>query len=238
MGYGYQIWRGEKNSFMFRGMGMQDTLCFPDQDVICLVNADIQYNNAARPLVYTNFIDLILDNMSDTPLPKNPEAEAKLAAATDNLELVSVKGLEDSPYREIINDKVYKLDENPMGITKISFHFNDAKTGEIRYTNAQGDKVLPFGVNHNVFGKFPQLGYSNDRGAERTTDGFMYDDAVSFAWLQDNKIIIDVQIIDRYFGNMSMIFAFRDGECAFKMSKTAEDFLNEYQGIGTAKKTK
>ena len=53
--------------------------------------------------------------MSDTPLPKNPEAEAKLAAATDNLELVSVKGLEDSPYREIINDKVYKLDENPMG---------------------------------------------------------------------------------------------------------------------------
>ena len=138
--------------------------------------------------------------------------------------------------REELNGAVYECAENPMGWTKFSLHFNDAKTGELHYTNAQGDKVLPFGVNHNVFGKFPQLGYSNDRGGLRTFDGFMYKDAVSFAWLQDNKFIIDVQIIDRYFGNMSMIFAFRDGEAAFKMTKSAEDFLNEYQGVGTAKK--
>lgn len=230
MGYGYQIWRGERNSFMFRGMGMQDTLCFPDQDVIFLVNADIQYNNAARPIVYTSFVDKIIDKISDTPLPKNPEAEALLAKATENLELVSVKGLEDSPYREIINDKVYMLDENPMGITKISFHFNDARTGEIRYTNKQGDKVLPFGVNHNVYGKFPQLGYAGLHGCVPTTDGMMYNDAVSLAWAEENRVLVYIQIIDDYYGNMSWTIGFRDGRIAIEMYKNGEYFLNEYQG--------
>ena len=230
MGYGYQIWRGERNSFAFRGMGMQNTLCFPDQDIIFLVNADIQYNAAAVPIVHLSFVDKIIDKASATPLPKNPEAEALLAKATENLELVCVKGLEDSPYREIINDKVYNLDENPMGITKISFHFNDAKTGEIRYTNAQGDKVLPFGVNHNVFGKFPQLGYAGLHGCVPTTDGMMYDDAVSLAWAEENRVLVYTQIIDKYYGNTSWTIGFRDGRIAIEMYKNGEFFLNEYQG--------
>ena len=182
------------------------------------------------------FFDIVYSNMGDAPLAKDEAAEKVLAEETADLKLFAVTGAEDSPMRAELDGAVYECAENPMGWTKFSFHFNDATSGELHYTNAQGDKVLPFGVNHNVFGKFPQLGYSNDKGATRTTDGFMYKDAVSFAWLQDNKIIIDVQIIDRYFGNMSMIFAFRDGECGFKMTKTAEDFLDEYQGIGTAKK--
>ncbi len=230
MGYGYQIWRGERNSFSFRGMGMQDTLCFPDQDIILLINSDIQYNAAARPIVYTSFVDLLIDKVSSTPLPKDPEAEARLAKETENLELVSVQGLEDSPYREIINGKVYKLDPNPMGITKMSFHFNDAKTGEIRYTNEQGDKVLPFGVNHNIYGKFPQLGYAGLHGCVPTTDGMMYDDAVSLAWTEENRVLVFIQIIDQYYGNMSWTIGFRDGRIAMEMYKNGEYFLNEYQG--------
>ena len=230
MGYGYQIWRGERDSFMFRGMGMQDTLCFPNEDIILLVNADVQYNNAARPIVYTSFVDKIIDKVSNEPLPEDPAAAAALAKATENLELVAVLGLEDSPYREKINGKVYNLDPNPMGITKISFCFNDAKTGEIRYTNAQGDKVLPFGVNHNVYGKFPELGYSGLHGCVPTTDGMMYDDAVSLAWAEENRVLVYTQIIDTYYGNTSWTVGFRDGRIAIEMYKNGEYFLNEYQG--------
>ena len=102
--------------------------------------------------------------------------------------------------------------------------------------NAQGEKVIPFGVNHNVFGKFPQLGYSDDRGGVRTTDGFMYKDAVSFAWLTEKKLILFVQIIDRYFGLMSAVFAFRDEYAAAQFAKVGEDFLDEYQGELSAKR--
>ena len=236
-GYGYQFWRTEQNGFALVGMGHQFVICLPDKDVVFVCTADGQGNQSMLENIVNGFFDIVVSNMEDKPLPKDEAAEKVLAEETRDLKLFAVEGQEDSPMRGELDGAVYECAENPMGWTKFSLHFNDAKTGELHYTNAQGDKVLPFGVNHNVFGKFPQLGYSNDRGATRTTDGFMYDDAVSFAWLQDNKFIIDVQIIDRYFGNMSMIFAFRDGECAFKMSKTAEDFLDEYEGIATAKLT-
>jgi hypothetical protein len=66
----------------------------------------------------------------------------------------------------------------------------------------------------------------------------MYDDAVSFAWLEDKKLMIFVQIIDNYFGLMSATFAFRDGHAAAQFEKIGEDFLNEYQGVLSAELVK
>jgi hypothetical protein len=119
---------------------------------------------------------------------------------------------------------------------KFTFVFNGKETGEFRYTNEQGDKVIPFGVNKNVFGKFPQLGYANERGNVPTTDGFMYDDAVSLCWAQDNRIMMYVQIIDKYFGNLSAVFGFNGEYVTCNFSKTAEHFLKEYEGEFVAKR--
>jgi hypothetical protein len=82
----------------------------------------------------------------------------------------------------------------------------------------------------NAFAKFPQLGYSNDRGGMRTADGFMYDCAASAAWVDPNRLLLRVQIIDRYFGNMFAHFAFKGNEAVIVMSRSAEDFLQEYAG--------
>jgi hypothetical protein len=235
-GYGYQIWRTEQDGFAFVGMGDQITIMHPATDTIFVITSDNQGFPPAREIIVNTFFDYIITPMQKEALTPDAEAEAELAKETANLKLKHEKGLAHHENAEKYNGKVVDCAvKGSMGISKFSLHF-DGDRGEFRYTNEQGDKVLPFGVNHNVFGHFPELGYSNDRGGERTTDGFTYKDAVSFAWLQENKFIIDVQIIDRYFGNMSMIFAFRGDECAFKMSKTAEDFLDEYEGIGTAKR--
>ena len=72
-----------------------------------------------------------------------------------------------------------------------------------------------------------------------TTNGFMYDCAVSGAWREERKFCLKTQIIDRYFGNMFATFSFDgEGNVALRMSKTAEDFLNEYNGAayGTEKR--
>ena len=95
--------------------------------------------------------------------------------------------------------------------------------------------TLPFVVNENVFGYFPELGYSRERGAERTTDGFTYKDAVSFAWLSETKIMVLVQIIDEYLGNASLTFAFNGDEATAMFARTAEDFLWEYDGQARAR---
>ena len=130
----------------------------------------------------------------------------------------------------------YACEPNPMGIEKFSFVFEDATKGVFRYVNAQGEKEIPFGVNHNVFGHFPQLGYSNEVGAVQTTDGFMYKDAVSLAWTSEKEVCLFVQIIDKYFGNMSARFSFKDDVVYAVFQKAAENFLTEYQGSLQAKR--
>jgi hypothetical protein len=235
-GYGYQIWRTEQNGFSFLGMGDELTIALPDYGIIISTTADHQgTNNLIREMMTSSFFDIIVSNVKDEALPENPEAIAKLEKMTENLKLRALEGMEDSSFREELDGRAYVCDKNPMGITRFSFKFDGKEKGEFRYTNAQGDKVIPFGVNHNVFGKFPQLGYSNEFGGLRTTDGFMYNDAVSFAWLEEKKLMVFVQIIDNYFGLMSATFAFRDAHAAAQFVKIGEDFLGEYQGVLTAK---
>lgn len=237
-GYGYQFWRVYGGGFAMIGMGDQLTLCYPEADMILSITSDNQGSDIIRQFIIGGFYDLIVRNAKKEALPEDKCAESHLAEVTKDLKLRSVKGQPDSPMREEINGTVYECESNRMGIKSFSFHFKNESEGEFRYTNAQGDKVIPFGINKNVFGKFPELGYSNEFGGARTDDGFTYNDAVSCAWLQDNKLILFVQIIDNYFGNMSAIFGFRDGDCAVSMEKTAEDFLGTYQGTMLAHENK
>jgi len=230
-GYGYQIWRVCGNGFASFGMGDQLTVCYPDKNFMFVCNADNQESNDfINEIILTSLEDLFIDTMQDEPLPQDAASEKELQDLLLGLELRSAKGKEDSAYRNELNGKEYICEENPMGIKKFSFVFNDGKTGEFRYTNTQGDKVIPFGVNHNVFGKFPQLGYANEYGNVPTTDGFMYDDAASLAWLENKKLMLYVQIIDKYFGSVCARFSFKDDEVYACFTKVGECFLNEYKG--------
>ena len=234
-GYGYQFWRTEQNGFALVGMGHQFIICLPEKDIVFVCTADGQGNQSMLENIVNGFFDIVYSNIEDKPLPKNETAERILAEETRDLKLFAVEGLEDSPMRKELDGAVYECAENPMGWTKFSLRFNDATSGELHYTNAQGDKVLPFGVNHNVFGKFPQLGYSDEHGGTESTDGFMYDDAVSLAWRDDNKLIVDVKIIDKYLGTASFFFGFNGEYAAAHFTKAAEAFLGEYDGDLSAK---
>ncbi len=239
-GYGYQIWRTEQNGFAFLGMGDQLTICLPDRDLLFVCTADNQgTDDRVKTSLFNAFFDIIVDNLSDTPLAEDKEAEKLLAERTADLKLYCETGIADTAFRRELDGTEYECAENPMGIKDFFFSFSeDGSEGVLHYTNAQGKKEIPFGVNHNVFGKFPELGYSNDFGGLRTTDGFMYKDAVSAAWLEEKKIIVTCQIIDRYFGIMSAVFAFNGDLAAAQFAKVGEDFLNEYSGELSAWKKK
>jgi len=229
-GYGYQFWRCPENGFLFNGMGCQLTYCFPERDLIVVVNADNQGFSSAKDLIFAAIADLILDELQDSPLPEDPAACAEALAIGQTLELACMSGETRSPFARELNGKTYLCEENETGITQFSFTFDEEGNGLWRYTNAQGEKELPFGMGKNVFGKFPQLGYSDLYCRVPTTNGFRYDCAASAAWGEPRKLLLRVQIIDRYFGNFFAVFSFRDDVATVTMSKTAEAFLNEYQG--------
>ncbi len=233
-GYGYQIWRFEQG-FGFNGMGGQFTVCVPECDLVFVCTADNQGNLAAGDTVINGFFDYIVRGMGEAPLPEDPEGVAALDALTARLTLAVAPGEPSSPLMARLSGRTYVAEPNRTGITRFSFTFLPDGTGVFRYTNAQGDKVLPFGLGKNVFTKFPQYGYSDGVGGAFSSEDFFYRCASSAAFGEEAVLHLRVQIIDRYFGNMLATFAFRDDDVAVRFTSAAENFLGEYQGLFTAK---
>lgn len=227
-GYGYQIWRAPRDGYAFVGMGAQLTVTLPSKNLIFVINADTQNNATAYNTIVNGFLSFIADRISDTPLPESEDFSA-LEEKISSLELFSLKSTYAPVLKEKIDSVTYICEQNPLGMKKFAFKFNGDE-GEFIYTNEQGDKVIPFGIDKNVFGKFPELGYSNEVGRVKTTDGFMYKDAVSLRFTQENKLQMRVQIIDKYFGNFLATFAFKGDDVACKFVSIGEFFLLEYNG--------
>ena len=234
-GYGYQIWIGEGNSFAFVGMGNELAVCYPDKDFIFCCTADTQGNPAARDYLIYQLNDTVVEELSDEPLPSNPSATAELNALSDSLELFAIKGQSSAEYEKLVNGVTYECEPNDMELSDFTLHFDGQGGGRLVYTRAGKEMTLPFSINKNCFGLFPELGYSKEYGAVRTTDGHMYKDAVSMAWLSHNKAMIYVQIIDDYLGNASLSFHFNGEDATVQFCKTAEDFLWGYDGQAKAR---
>jgi len=235
-GYGYQIWKMERDSFAFVGMGGQMTICVPDKDFVFVCTGDNQGNPHAYDLLINALFDMVINKIEDSPVEICEKGTQRLKEEISNLELWHIDGKEKTSLTDKINGQKYICHENKCGISEFTLMFNEDGTGEFHYINEQGSKTIPFGINKNVFAKFPQLGYSNEYGGARTTDGFMYDCAASGAWVEEEKFMLRVQIIDKYFGQLTATFAFKNDTAVLFMEKTAEDFLDEYHGYVLANK--
>ena len=232
-GYGYLFWRTWDNSFFLNGMGCQLGVCVPDKDIVFVYNGDNQGNELAKAIIVDGFFDYIARAASDGELPENKAAEKSLESYRKTLKLYAVKG-EHNDFEKKIDGKVYTLNENRMGISKLSFKFTSG-TCELRYTNRQGDKVVYFRIGENEFGLFPEEGYSDKVGSE-FAPGRYYKCAASGGWVEEQKLHIRVQAIDDYLGIMNMTFGFKDeNTVGIFMNKTAEDFFSTYQGFATGK---
>lgn len=225
-GYGYYIWKTWGEGWFFYGMGCQLAVCVPEKDLILVYNGDNQENTPATHEVIRSFFDMVVAAAGDA-LPEDRAAQDSLKAYAGGMKLMAAWDDTGSPRQQELNGVTYRLDENPMGIRQFTLWFDD-RGGCFSYVNAQGEKQLVFGFGENRFGTFPQYGYSNQIGSQKGTDPYGY--AASAAWQNADTLRIKLQMIGDYFGNGDMFFTFDGDGVKLKMIKTAEDFLNEYQG--------
>lgn len=236
-GYGYLIWKAPNDGFAFIGMGDQLAICDREKDFIFVITADNQGRSPhSLMILYHELYKTIVGNLGGQ-LVENKEAYEKLQEYIAGLKLFSLRENMQSPWAKKINKKTYLLEANAMGIEYVHFELEDNK-GTLTYKNAQGIKKLPFGFGYNELCKFPQENYP-DIIASVPVEGHKYDCAVSADWPEESKLRIKVQVIDKYFGNMSMEFGFKEDEVGIFMRKDAQAFLEEYQGhaCGYVKKT-
>ncbi len=231
-GYGYQFWRTYDNSYFFNGMGGQYAICVPDKNIIMVYNANNFEKVHSKNIVFNNFFDMIVRRAEECVFDDESGYDS-LCEYVKTLKLITAKGKINTEIASKINGVTYKMDENPMGITKIKISFNGNK-GVLSYTNEQGDKELTFGMCENEYSLFPQAGYSDEIGGQ--PGNRLYKCAVSAAWVSDYQLLIKVHINDIYFGVLNISIGFVDNKIGVYMVKEAEDFLDEYHGFagGTA----
>ena len=232
-GYGYQFWCAPDGCFAAKGMGNQLAFCDPKHDFIFIINSDNQGNDLKYEPIYRALYTHILPNLVEA-LPEDPESYAELKAYEESQKLFTLPLCKTSPFAEKVRGKVFRCEENTPGIKWFRLDFNHDE-GSFHYENVQGEKVIRFGFGKNIFHKFPQTGYSDLIGSV-TAPGNQYDAAFSADWPAQRMLRIRCQIIDKYFGNLAIVFGFRDeNTVTVRMDKAAEDFLKEYTGIINAK---
>ncbi len=227
-GYGYQVWMTRSSSFSFLGMGDQLAVCIPEKDMVFVCTADNQGYESSRAIIYNALWDEIIDKLSDRAIDENVFDREALIAKNASLEIIPLDGVPESPITERINGIQYILYGNPMGITDTRIHI-DGDRGSWEYTNAQGKKQIDFGIGKCIEGVFPHREYFGDTIGQPS--GRMYRCLSSAAWVEEHKFMIRIFITDDYLGNMTAVFSFKDNEIGICMSKTAEWFLDEYQGF-------
>lgn len=224
-GYGFQIWKTERNGFYFNGMGSQFAVGVPDKDMVFVIFSDNQGHPAPSTVILNRFFEEIVEKADDFPIADNDGSFSELKKYSETLELFSLK----NDILQNIYEKEYIMDPNPMGITRLKITVSESE-GILNYTNAQGEKSLKFGINKNIFGIFPEEGYSDLIG-NRFAPGNYYKCASSACWTHKNCLSILVQIIDKYFGRLYMRISFtKENKISLIMKKNAEDFLQTYNG--------
>ncbi|MBR6709893.1 MAG: beta-lactamase family protein [Clostridia bacterium] len=232
-GYGYQIWGMARGCFSTFGMGAQFGFCDPKHDLVFVFNADTQGNPHGYEQVFEALYHNILDHLQDGALPSAPEESSALDAWLSKKELFYLPGNRESAFADLINGVTFTPNANLMGIKWFRLEFS-GEEGAFCYENAQGVKRMPFGFGRNVFAQFPQTGYADTVGST-VVPGHTYRAAFSADWPEPQKLRIRVQIIDKYFGNLAIVFGFRDSKTvSVRMVKQAEDFLKEYAGVMSA----
>ncbi len=231
-GYGYQIWRTIDNTYSFLGMGEQLAICMPEEDLLFVCTADCQgIAGISRSTIYINLWHCIKDTIIKDELPENSAAYAELKELCENSNFPVYPGEVTSPLADKVRNKTYILNDNKMGIREIAFDYDNEGNGVMKYTNAQGYKELKFGIGKTILDTFPQDGYFGDViGAD---SGRRYRCISSGAWTNATTLHIKSDIIDDYFGNLSITVVFKGSEIAIYMDSHAEWFLEEYCGFAS-----
>lgn len=227
-GYGYQIWITHDDSYAFCGMGGQLMICVPRLDLIFVCTADVQGAPSEYMPIAAALWEEIINRIDGEKLPGNPKAHAALEQRLAGLQLALPGGDSYSPFERGYWNRTYRFSDNRMGVSQARVT-RDGDQGELLLVKDGREKRIAFGFGRYVEGTFPEDGYWGDTIA--VPAGRPYRCLAAAGWREPRKLAIRVNIADDYFGNLTITLSFKDRQAALHMVKTAEWFLDGYEGF-------
>ena len=223
-GYGYQFWCLRDGGFAGYGMGGQFMFCMPKHDLILVTTADAQLDTDGLGDIQDGLMTLL--KRVGNRMTENANAQKKLSARLSSLAIQLPEGELNSPASARYNDKVFKMEANPMGLSNVSLSFK-SNEAIFNYQNETGAHSLRIGLGAYIAQKFPEP-YSGKIAGVLDTH---YDTIAAGAWVADNVFKCTVKAVDTYLGTIRMQFVFRDDVLCVQMAKVAENFFDKYQGF-------
>ena len=224
-GYGYQFWRLRKGGFAMYGMGSQYALCMPEHGTILITNSDTQGTESAGDTIIGAYFKLV-EKMSSTPLPEDAAAGARLQDRIGKLAMPRPVGKAQTALAKEISGRKYIMEENHAGMKWLRLNIDGDKC-RLQYENASGEHELVFGMNKYESQIFPEKYFGRRIGRKDT----QYTCLCAAAWAEDKTLIGTVYAIDDYFGSIKMQLTFSGKAVTGVMTKAAEWFFDEYQGL-------
>lgn len=219
-GYGYQFWKMPDNGFAMLGMGSQNTLCFPKQDVVVVMTSDTQGIPGGDDMILHNIRTELLESLSDEELPQDAVSQTMLENRLANLTLPILERSCRDNLGEMINGRHYFFHPNKDGFKRMRIVFENEQQGILEYENEHGTHQLLFGMGNCKSSLFPEYG-------QRCVS--------SGAWCDRDTFYICSQLTDESVASIHFKFIFsQDGSLTLLMRKTEETKFNEFQGILTA----
>jgi len=156
--YGYLWWLREPGGFSAVGRGYQRIFVMPEQDLVVVVTAAT--GGLAKGKLRELLPGYLLPALrSNTPLPPNPDAVARLEARVQEAAEASPEPEPVPPLPELakrISGISYKLDPNPIALSRVLFRFDEDKPEAVfeltQGGGAAGGETVAFAVGlDNVY---------------------------------------------------------------------------------------
>ena len=214
-GYGYQIWRSEKNGFVCYGMGGQFIHYLPDYDLLFVTTADTQGLAGGNQLIYDALYDEILPYIQANPLPEDQKSHTELLSALSSLAISPLdNGSSTAPAVSHILGKRYVFEKNDGEFTDFKADFSNDE-GCFTFTLHDQTCSIHFGFEKLVCGQFP-----------------IYDQkyAASGIWVSENTLYVRAHIMDAFVGSVHFEVVFGESDVTVFMKKQEESLFVEFQG--------
>ena len=208
-GYGYQFWRCKPGFYRGDGAFGQFCMIMPEQDAVLVMTCESFNLQKTMDVAYQT----ILPALKNSPLPENPSALNTLKTEISGLTLPVAKGLITSKLSSKYSDKVFQVEKNSYGITKIGFGlFADAGVLRIWNEKESGFKKIGFGWEQWKINK-DKVAYEFNVAGRTPVPSKI---AATGIWLNDNTLQINFKFVDAIHGD-KLTFVFENNKVTLSL---------------------
>lgn len=191
-GYGYKFWMYRDGSYGTRGNGGQNFIVYPKRDVAWAFLANLEDSFGRHAEFMHMAWPILFDNLSDGPLPENPDAYQELLRIEQNLEIPLPEGIPyRSPKEDELHNRKYVVAKNSAQVHTITFSKTE-RGMKLSFCMGADAHVWEFEAYHGSW-KFQPLPISNDQGWAR------------YVWRNEN-IVECVVLLKEVLGSYRMVF--------------------------------